>query len=397
MKILLVDDEEQILKGVSRLISCEEDDWEVETALSGSEALDLLSEEEFDVVVSDMRMPGMDGAELLSEIGRQYPSMLRIVLSGEADRESVLRAVNPMHQYLSKPCEPEELFEFIRRAPVFQETIKSAAVLDAIGRANCLPVFPEIVNDINRETESESGSPKTIAALIAKDPLLSARLLHLANSAIFSPRTPIVDLERAIMTVGIDMIRALAMSQAVSSDNQENDRILSTRGLLDHGLRVAVIGKKLSTVSGLSAEDSSTVFAACLLHDVGKLILLNAFPDEYSTVLEQAREKVENIDELEMASFGATHQGVAGYLFWLWGLPEELIQSVASHHSFQTCSDGEGLLSQLVFAANWIDNNRTEADLQAVVELAGETTEALEFAKRIAEWQQHITTSTNED
>ena len=90
MRILLVDDEEQILRGVSRLISCEEDEWEVETATSSSDALTLLSQQEFDVVVSDMRLPGMDGAELLEKVCQQYPSILRIVLSGQADRETVL-------------------------------------------------------------------------------------------------------------------------------------------------------------------------------------------------------------------------------------------------------------------------------------------------------------------
>jgi HD-like signal output (HDOD) protein/CheY-like chemotaxis protein len=397
MRILLVDDEEQVLKGVSRVINCEEDDWEVETALSGDEALGILEQGEFDVVVSDMRMPGMDGAELLGEIGRRYPSILRIVLSGQADRDTVLRAVKPMHQYLSKPCDQEKLFEVIHRAKSFQETIKSADVLDAIGRASCIPTFPEIVYEINREIESESSTSKSVSEIVSRDPMLSARLLQLANSAIFSPRSPVSDIDRSISMIGLDMIRSIAMSQAVYSGSESSDRIMPAQGLLDHGFSVAVIGKMLAKQAGMSMDDSHTVFAAGLLHDAGKLVLLNAFPDRYKSILETSKLEDRSIQQLEMEAFGAAHQGIGGYLFGLWGLPSELVKSVASHHSFLACAHATGQPRQLVFAANWIDKNRDVDDLQEMVIAAEETEEATLFARQIEEWQEYITKTASEE
>ena len=302
-----------------------------------------------------------------------------------------------MHQYLSKPCEPGQLFDVIRRAPILQETIKSASVLDAIGRANCLPIFPNVVDDIKREVESEAGTTRSIAALISQEPLLSALVLRLANSAIFSPSSPVVDLDRAIMMVGMDMTQALAISHAVYSDDHNHDRILSAQSLLDHGWRVAMIGKSLASISGLSADESNAVFTAGLLHDVGKLILLNAFPDQYKELLEQVKSTNQRADELEMEAFEVTHQGIGGHLFTLWGLPADLIKSVASHHSFEACASGTSQVSQLVFAANWIDRNRTADELRATVEKVGETSEAIAFAEQISKWQDQFAMSKTEN
>ena len=390
MKILLVDDEEQVLKGVSRIISCEEDDWEVETAISGQEALDVLENEAFDAVVSDMRMPGMDGAQLLDEVGRKYPGMLRIVLSGQADRETVLRAVKPMHQYLSKPCDPEQLIDVIRRAEIFQETISSSDVLNAIGQANCLPSFPDIVNDINHEYESESGDAKSIASIVVKDPLLSARILQLANSSIFALPAPVADIDRAVSLVGGAMIRSLAMMQVVYSEIQNHDHILSAKRLLDHGLVVAVMSKKLAKWNRYTNEESNLAFSAGLLHDVGKLILLNAFPEKYEQVIKRSRSEGRSIDDLEMEQFGASHQGIGAYLFGLWGLPAEVIESVASHHSFAACAAAAGRPRQIVFAANWIARNHSVDELNAQAEACKDQATACQFAEQLREWQQYI-------
>jgi putative nucleotidyltransferase with HDIG domain len=397
MKILLVDDEEQVLKGVSRLISCEEDEWDVDTASSGQAALDVLSDKQYDVVISDMQMPGMDGAQLLSEIGQLYPGTLRIILSGQVDRETVLRAVKPMHQFLSKPCDPDQLFDAINRGRIFQETILSSEILDAIGRANSLPSFPAIVNEINSEIESENSSSKSIANIVSRDPILSARLLHVANSAIFALPNPVTDLDRAISLVGPEMLRSIAMSQAVYSGNECNEQILSAQGLLDHGFRVAGVGRKLAKNIGASSDECNIVFTAGLLHDVGKLILLNTFPDQYKTILETSISQDQCLEKLEMDAFDASHQGIGGYLFGLWGLPAEVIESVASHHSFEACAHGDRLSRRLVFAANWIVNDNSDEDIQRMLRESEGSPETARFAQQLTDWKESIATLESEE
>ena len=116
MRVVFVDDEPQILKGIKRMLECADLQWDIDTASSGIEALELLARKPADVVVSDMKMPGMDGAQLLTEVSKLYPATVRIMLSGQTIKEAVFCDIPPAYQYLSKPCEAEILKATITRS-----------------------------------------------------------------------------------------------------------------------------------------------------------------------------------------------------------------------------------------------------------------------------------------
>jgi CheY-like chemotaxis protein len=87
------------------MLHSQQAEWDMEFVAGGAQALERMAQAPFDVVVTDMRMPGMNGAELLEEVMRRYPKTVRMVLSGHADKDLILRCVNSTHQYLSKPCD----------------------------------------------------------------------------------------------------------------------------------------------------------------------------------------------------------------------------------------------------------------------------------------------------
>ena len=101
-RILFVDDEPAILAGLQNLLYKDRKRWQMVFALGGQLALDEIRKEPFDIVVSDMRMPGVDGATLLNTIKDECPSTVRIMLSGHADREAIVRALPALHQLLKK-------------------------------------------------------------------------------------------------------------------------------------------------------------------------------------------------------------------------------------------------------------------------------------------------------
>ena len=309
MRVLFVDDDEQILRALSRMIDTEIDDWEVDTAISGAEALERLRAGAYDVVVTDMRMPEMDGADLLEIVEREFPGILRVVLSGQADRESVLRAIRPMHQYLAKPCSPEVLIETIRRARIFHDTITSTEVLNAIGQANCIPSLPDVVTEINTELESDRCTSASLAKIVSKDPVLCAKMLQLANSAIFGMRSRIVDVERALSVLGVDLIRSLAISLKVFSGDQKNTADAAAR-LFQHSFDVAEFARRLARLEKLDSQTANMIFSAGLLHDIGKIVLLNAFGDRYRNIQRQAKDADVPEWQLELLEFGASHSGI---------------------------------------------------------------------------------------
>ncbi|OYP33167.1 response regulator [Rhodopirellula sp. MGV] len=399
MKILLVDDEAHVLRGVSRMIECEADHWEVETALSGSDAIKMLEGDRFNVVVSDMSMPEMDGAELLEIVEQRFPNVLRIVLSGQADRKSVLRAIKPMHQYLAKPCDPDVLINIIRRAEVFQQMITSVEVLDAIGKANCLPTIPKMIEEIDREINSDVSTTASLAKVISKDPILAGKLLQLANSAIFGQRHQVVEIEQCLSLIGTELVKAVAISLAVFSPSQTGD-IEKVNHLFAHSVEVANMARRIAKWESVDSTTLNTVLSGGLLHDIGKMVLWNAFPDRYQKVLQRKQAEGIALWRCELEEFGASHSGIGAYLLELWGVPESLIQTVATHHSLDICARSSQAC-QILFAANWIANGcEGEIEETAIPEsdFRGHASveELADFRSKLAQWGQRACDESEE-
>src|SRR5919204_1757148 len=128
MRVLFVDDEPRVLDALRRLLRQRRDEWEMGFVTSGAEALERLSAEPVDIVISDMRMPGMDGAELLTRVRSEHPSVVRMVLSGHSEQEASMRVLQVAHQYLSKPCDSRMLTDAIQRASTLRHTLGSERV-----------------------------------------------------------------------------------------------------------------------------------------------------------------------------------------------------------------------------------------------------------------------------
>ncbi len=130
---------------------------------SGLQALEILDGRSFDVVVADMRMPGLDGCQLLGKIKELYPQMVRIILSGYSDREMILNSVRLAHQYLSKPCDAEILKSTISRACALRDLLADEALVSLISGIDSLPSLPSLYSGIACGTrisgcvDSESG------------------------------------------------------------------------------------------------------------------------------------------------------------------------------------------------------------------------------------------------
>jgi len=131
--VLFVDDEPRILDGLRRMLHGQRRVWDMGFATSGDEALRAMATQPFDVVVSDMRMPAMDGAVLLGEVQRLYPRTVRIVLSGHADLEASMRSVRVSHQYLTKPCDADFLKEVVERACGLESVLGDRVLRETLG------------------------------------------------------------------------------------------------------------------------------------------------------------------------------------------------------------------------------------------------------------------------
>src|ERR1700733_7175339 len=143
-RILFVDDEDFALRGLERLLRSMREEWDMEFVDSGEKALARMNGAAFDVIVSDMRMPGMNGAELLNEVMKHHPKTVRLILSGYADRDLILKCVGSTHQYLAKPCEAESLKAAVSRASNLEGSLQSERLKSLVGQMSRLPSIPSL-------------------------------------------------------------------------------------------------------------------------------------------------------------------------------------------------------------------------------------------------------------
>ena len=353
MRVIFVDDEPQILKGIVRMLDGAEVDWEIDTANSGDEALQLLEEQVADVIVSDMRMPGMDGAQLLSEVSRLYPSTVRIILSGQADKEAAYRSVSAMHQYLSKPCEASRLQEAIRRSCSLRQLLETTSSHELLGRITSLPSLPAIYQKVMEQIESENGSVANVGELMAQDPAMTAKILQLANSALFSFGSNITSPAKAASLIGMDALKAIALSISVfESFDESSFEGFSIDAMAEHSIQVGSLARYIANCEQLSKNTISEAFTAGLLHDVGKLILASHSKDEFLAAIAKSETEQIPLFEAEREVLSIGHDGIGGYLLSLWGLPQSIVEGVAFHHSPHQCMGAELTTPAIIYIAN---------------------------------------------
>ena len=392
-RILFVDDETNILDGLRRMLRPLRQEWEMRFASSGEEALGLLDQEPCDVLVTDMRMPGMSGVQLLEETLTRCPEAIRIVLSGQSDRESAIAAVGPAHQYLNKPCDAETLKSTIERAFVLRERISNTTVASLVAGSGTLPSAPQSYLDLKKELESDDGSITAVAEIVGSDPALTARVLQVVNSAFFGMRREVANPLEAVRQLGFDLVGSLALSAGIFGQLADPRFERFAGALWRHSLTTATFAKTIARAEGAKADVVNATMTAGLLHDVGKLVLCSGRGDDYLELTQSAKNGSEPLWQLEQEALGTSHAEVGAYLLGLWALPDAIVEVVAYHHSPQQAAAGDGLLLTAVHVANGFAHQGAD-DRAARVDQ--EHLEQCGLEDRYEEWEQTCLRSDEE-
>jgi len=333
-RLLFVDDEPMVLSGLRRSLRSMGDAWEMNFVESGPAALELLEGAPYEAIVTDMRMPRMDGAQLLEEVKRRHPDMVRIVLSGQSSREAIFRSITPAHQYLSKPCDPEELKLRLTQAFAMRDMLADQNLKSVVSGLKSIPSLPALYGELMAELQSEKASLGKIVEIISKDVGMTAKILQLANSAFIGLRCQVTNPTQALSLIGIETVRTLVLSVHVFSEFQEHSEIATyVPALWKHSVEVASLSQHIATLEGSAKTIKEESFTAGLLHDVGKVVLLAELPAEYCAILGREPSPHAELMVLEKERFGCTHAEVGAYLMGIWGLPFSLVRAVAHHHN----------------------------------------------------------------
>ena len=327
--ILFVDDEVQVLRALQNMMRRDRERWNMEFALGADKALVEIRQKSFDVIVSDMKMPGVDGVALLTAVKQESPATVRIMLSGETDRVQIMRALPLLHQFISKPCDVQTLRGVLNGSVEAVSHADEAAVRAAIGELDKLPSPPRLYFELTQLASSPNASMARVSALIAEDPAMTAKVLQLANSAFFGLSEHTSSIATAVGYLGIELVKYLALTSSVFAAAERDPFAgFSTEHIQESSLRAATLARKIA-----DRGRADHAFVAGLLHDLGQVILAVASRERYAAVAEVVRITGEPLVTVERDFLGVTHAEVGAYLLGIWGLPREIVLAVAHHHT----------------------------------------------------------------
>ncbi|MBU0595076.1 HDOD domain-containing protein [Candidatus Bipolaricaulota bacterium] len=391
--ILFVDDEPNVLQGLKRMLRSMRSEWEMSFCSSGQEALKVLAEAAFDVVVSDMQMPGMDGAQLLATVMERHPQIVRIVLSGHSSKESAVKSAGVAHQFLAKPCDPDKLRHTIEHAFALRGLLKDEGLKQTLSQLKSVPSMPALYEELVEELQHPYASIQRAGEIIEQDAGMSVKVLQMVNSAFFGLPRKVSGPAQAVSLLGADTIKSLVLGISVFSQFKGGDiGGLTPESIQEHSATVAAMAKQIAVTEKAGKDVVDASLMGGFLHDVGKLILAQNLPKQYGEVLASVSQQGIALSGAERKVLGGTHAEVGAYLLGLWGLPEPIVEATAFHHHPRESHGHSFSPLTAVHAANVLVYEGTPRS--TMIELDLDYLSQLGVADRVATWRaacQHST------
>ncbi|MFK7989409.1 MAG: HDOD domain-containing protein [Sandaracinaceae bacterium] len=364
-RFLFVDDDPRVLEGIENLLFDAPDEWEIDYAEGGAAALEALNTEPYDVLVTDMRMPGIDGLDVLRYAVQSRPTMTRVVLSGHVDQEVAQEAMGYVHEFLSKPCEEDMLLATLRRCAALACVPMQRVFKEAVGAVGTLPSRPE-THARALQLLDEGGSLDDLAMLISGEMAICTKVLHVANTAFYSRGRSVASVTDAVRRLGASITTTLILS-VETYETIDAPGWLDVDGLHHHSTEVGLLAAALS-----EPAHQPLALLAGLLHDVGELLIASSFPHQGQRAVNLIANGIDP-GVAEQRVLGFDHAKLGAHLFRLWNLGEQAAAAIEQHHVYSGIERDPVSLS--VFAADYachhqetceLDARLTEAEREAV-------------------------------
>ncbi len=324
--ILIVDDEPQILRAFqSAFVGT---DYSIQYCENGADALVCLGAHGVDLLITDVRMPGMEGLEFLRIVKEKFPRILRVILSGYMDIKLVFRALeeNLAKTYWIKPWSNDEFKASILKLSELEEIFSKRALLEFFNNMNDLPTMPKMYMTISKLIGEDADVDK-ISKVIEKDPAIASRILRIANSAFYGTHTG--SIHQSIMYIGLSNIKNLLLSHSVFEQVALQKGVF--QNLWEHASRTNAIASFIYA-EFLGRKIPQIYASAGLLHNIGLIVLWMRNGNSYLEAIVKEDLEVSTISELEKELFKVTHEELGAYLLNWWDVPLPIVEAALYHH-----------------------------------------------------------------
>lgn len=337
--IVFVDDEQSVLDTLASWFPDGENSRKTLFVSSATEAMQLLDTNTVDCIVSDMRMPGVNGADLLSHIAEHQPNTVRIGFSGFIDAEMTLESLHATHRFIAKPSDKAALLEAINRSLVLREKLSDPTLSSMITGITSIPVLPEIYDKLMLELASDDFSINTIGKIIESDISLSATLLKVVNSPYYGLVQHVESPSHATNLLGVEVVKNILLSEKVV--NQFKQFSTDARRVSELNIQASVRGVLANRFARLAKLDKRRIdhcHIAGMMSSLGELVVETGMLD--STDLNQHQ----------------FHTDLIGSsIIGLWSLPDAIVEAVL-HQSDETVPAGSVSPMQILHAVRNLEH-----------------------------------------
>ncbi|MBN2797601.1 MAG: HDOD domain-containing protein [Deltaproteobacteria bacterium] len=324
LRVLLVDDDPRMLRAMLRVLRTSQPAWVVEGSDSGAATLAALEREPWDVLVSDIEMPEMDGMTLLREVRARFPEVGRIILSAWSTEARLQQAALLAHQFLWKPAGLDALVAAIRQVSVARALLADPALVRRFSNLDTFPPLPGTYQALQHVLEQPACSLQTVTGVVSRDPAVTAHVLRMASSGWFGRSSKTASLFKAVSLLGLQRVRAVVLGHGLIRAVEEAlPDGFDVHQYQEHSIRVASYAQDICPDPRLREE----CFTAGLLHDIGWLLL-----HREGVLMPGAERAGGDACCEEHRRFGVSHGEVAAFLFSNWGFESSLVCAALFHH-----------------------------------------------------------------
>lgn len=335
--------------------------WRCRHVRDETQASTEMGSHRFGALILDSRLPGAE--QLLEKIEKLTPHTVRLVLCPGDDAAAIAQWRRPGIHPISAGIDADSFSVHLRRASRLQDWTSDQRIKKLLTLIRKLPAMPKLHLQVSEELRSPHGSLDTVGKIIAQDPVMSAKILQVVNSAYFGLSFGMDDPSQAVLFLGSERTRSLILLAGVFSQfDVAQCGGFDPEKVWNHSLQTAILARTLVQKEIGDPKIGEAAFTAGLLHDVGKLVLAGNVPAMYSAVGKLQSHKNVSLCEAETEILGTTHAELGGCLLGTWSLPLPVLEAVAWHHTPTKSDDRKFSLLTAVHSANVFAHEMAEGE-----------------------------------
>jgi HD-like signal output (HDOD) protein len=364
------------------------DDWEVAFVPSQEHALEALGQGSFQTFVTDTGSRGAGDKDILSQVTNRFHDVVRVLLFDPAKEKAAVNSDGSAHQCIGLPCPAEVLTGAAHRAQLVARWMATPAVKKWFPRLRKLPSVPTIYARLVQALKDPDTDLEKIGQIIGEDLVMTAKVLQLVNSPFFALGRTITSPGEAVGHLGIERTKSLVLlAHVFSGYNSDAGLGFSIEKLWRHSMAVAHFARRLALLETRQATVADAAYTAGMLHDAGKLMIAVNLPEEYRRIAGLANTPGWNAANAETEVLGVSHATLAACVFGIWGLPTEILEAIAFHHTPER-HDSKGFSPlTAVYASNLIEHELRAGPGKAADHWDSDYLERLGLSRQIEVWR----------